>query len=136
MYNALATLYENVSCCVRLNGFKTDWFTVTCGLKQGCNISTILFNFYINDVVEKIKATDKGIDIGEEKVSVLLYADDLVLLAPSASDLQVTLDELHVWCDENKMTINEDKSSVIHFRPNSVNRTKRFHLWGQTIKNC
>ena len=83
MFNALATLYENVSCCVRLNGFKTDWFTVTCGLKQGCNISTILFNFYINDVVEKIKATGKGIDIGEEKVSVLLYADDLVLLAPS-----------------------------------------------------
>ena len=54
MYTALASLYENASCCVKLNGFKTDWFTVTCGLKQGCNLSTILFNFFINDVVEKI----------------------------------------------------------------------------------
>ena len=116
MYNALASLYENVSCCVRLNGFKTDWFSVTCGLKQGCNLSTILLKFYINDVVEKIKATGKGIDIGEEKVSVLLYADDLILLAPSTSGLQVMLAELHVWCDENKMTINEEKSNVIHFR--------------------
>ena len=99
MYNALASLYENVSCCVRLNGFKTDWFTVTCCLKQGYNLSTILFNFCINDVVEKIKATGKGIDIGEEKVSVFLYADDLILLAPSAGDLQVMLDELHVCLD-------------------------------------
>ena len=121
MYNALASLYENVSYCVGLNGFKTDWFTVTCGLKQGCNLSTILFNFYIIDVVEKIKATGKGIDIGEEKVSVLLYADDLIRLAPSASDLQVMLDELHVWCDENKITISEEKSNVIHFKPYSVN---------------
>ena len=130
MYNALTSLYENVSCCVRLNGFKTDWFTVTCGLKQGCNLSTILFNFYIDDVVEKIKATSKGIDIGDEKVSVLLYADDLILLAPSASDLQVMLDALHVWCDENKMTINEEKSNVIHFRPNSFNRTENIFTCG------
>ena len=40
LYKALASLYENVSCCVKLNGFKTDWFTVTCG-----NLSTILFIF-------------------------------------------------------------------------------------------
>ena len=63
------------------------------------HLSTILSNFYIDDVVEKIKATSKGIDIGDEKVSVLLYADDLILLASSASDLQVMLVELHVWCD-------------------------------------
>ena len=63
MCNALTSLYENVSCCVRLNGFKRDCFTVTCSLKQGCNLSTILSNFYIDDVVEKIKATSKGIDI-------------------------------------------------------------------------
>ena len=103
MYNALASFYENVSCCVRLNGLKTDWFTVTCGLKQGCNLSTILFNFYANDVVERIMSTSKGIDIEGEKVSVLLYADDLIHLAPSTSDLQVMLDELHLWCGENKI---------------------------------
>ena len=47
------------------------------------------------------------------KVSVLLYADDLILFAPSASDLQAMLDEFHVWCDENKMTINEEKSNAL-----------------------
>lgn len=72
MFSAITSLYDNINCCVRLNSIKTEWFEVTCGLKQGCNLSTILFNLYVNDIVEKIKATNKGIDIDGEKVSVLL----------------------------------------------------------------
>ena len=33
MYNALTSLYDGVQCCVRVNGLKTNWFTVNCGLK-------------------------------------------------------------------------------------------------------
>ena len=44
MFSAITSLYDNVNCCVRLNSIKTEWFEVTCGLKQGCNLSTILFN--------------------------------------------------------------------------------------------
>ena len=36
MFDALLSLYKNVECCVRINGCKTDWFKVNCGLKQGC----------------------------------------------------------------------------------------------------
>ena len=93
-------------------------------------MSTILFNLCINDIVEKINATNKGIDVGEEKVSVLLYADDLILLATAAEDLQIMLDALNVWCDVNKMTMNEEKSIVIHFRPNSTNRTGNIFICG------
>ena len=135
MFSAITSLYDNVNCCVRLNSIKTEWFEVTCGLKQGCNLSTILFNLYVNDIVQKIKATNKGIDIDGEKVSVLLYADDLILLAPSESDLQLMLNELNVWCDDNKMTINEDKSNVIHFRPNSIAKTDKIFKCGNKTLN-
>ena len=43
------------------------------------------------------------------------YADDLILLAPSAEALQIMLDALNVWCDVNKMTVNGEHSNVIHF---------------------
>ncbi|MEW8546453.1 MAG: reverse transcriptase family protein, partial [Candidatus Thiodiazotropha sp.] len=135
MFGAITSLYDNVNCCVRLNGIKTEWFEVTCGLKQGCNLSTILFNLYINDIVEKIKATNKGIDIDGEKVSILLYADDLILLASSESDLQLMLNELNIWCDDNKMTINEDKSNVMHFRPNSMAKTGKAFKCGEKTLN-
>ena len=81
MYNALRSLYEDVKCCVKVNGFYTDCFSVRCGLKQGCCLSPIVFNLYINDMVNSITSLGIGVNIGDDIVSVLLYADDLVLLA-------------------------------------------------------
>ena len=40
------------------------------------------------------------------KVSFLLYAEDLIFLAPSATDLQLMVDELSIWCNKNKMRQN------------------------------
>ena len=108
---------------MRVNGLKTNWFSVNCGLKQGCNLSTLLLNLFINDLVDTINLTNIGIDIDGESVAALLYADDLVLLATSEQDLQTILNVLNDWCDKNRMTINEDKSNVVHFRTPSMERT-------------
>ena len=102
------------------NGLKTNWFTVNCGLKQGCSLSTLLFKLYINDLVDAVNSTNKGIDIDGERVAALFYADDLVT---SEQDLQIILNELGDWCNKNKVTINEDKSNIVHFRTPSVERT-------------
>ena len=67
MYKALLSIYDNVRCSVRINGKLTEWFDVNCGLKQGCSLSNILFNLYINDLIVKINSLDIGIDIGGEK---------------------------------------------------------------------
>ena len=77
LLNAIKSLYSNVMSSVKLNGFTTDWFSVHCGLKQGCSLSPLLFNVYINDLALKIDALGKGIKIDEETVSILLYADDV-----------------------------------------------------------
>ena len=37
----------------------------------------VVFNLYINDLVDTINSTNKGIDIDGERVAALLYADDL-----------------------------------------------------------
>ena len=81
MLCAIRSLYSNVSSCVRINGHYTDWFEVVTGLRQGCSLSTVLFNIFINDLAFKIKDLQKGIDIGDQRVSILLYADDIVLIA-------------------------------------------------------
>ena len=120
MYNALLSLYEDVKSCVKVNGLYTDWFPVGCGLKQGCCLSPILFNFYINDLVNTISSFGIGINLGDEVASVLFYADDLVLLAETETDLQILIDLLKVWCDEKKMRINLDKTKIIHFRSPSI----------------
>jgi hypothetical protein len=49
----------------------TDWFNVDSGLKQGCILSTIMFNIYVNSLIDDINALNIGIDIDNEKLAML-----------------------------------------------------------------
>jgi hypothetical protein len=120
---ALKELYSNMECSVRLNGNMTDWFNVDSGLKQGCILSSIMFNIYVNSLIDDINALNIGIDIDNEKLAILLYADDVVLLAENEKDLQKMLDVLNFWCKNNALYVNVNKSKIMHFRNPSVPRT-------------
>ena len=102
---------------------KTPWFNVDVGLKLCCLLSTTMFNLYLNDLSDVLRHSGKGIISGNDIISHLLYADDLVLLAETESDLQILLDVLSNWCILNKMNINPNKTKVMHFRNKSVART-------------
>jgi len=103
MFNAVKSLYSSVSSCVKVNSFYTEWFCVSGGLRQGCILSPLLFNLYLDDLVKYIKAFNVGIDIGDGKICILLCADDIVLLASSETELQVLLNALSDWCTTNDM---------------------------------
>ena len=98
----------------------TNWFRVNSGLRQGCSLSTLLFNMFINDLASRIQYLGKGVNIDSENVSILMYADDIVLIAENEEDLQHMLNELNNWCNVNSMTINYNKSNIVHFRPCSL----------------
>jgi hypothetical protein len=52
-----------------------------------------LFNIYINDLALLLKNSNKGIPINEDNVAILLlYADDIVLIAENEENLQFMLD--------------------------------------------
>ncbi len=63
IYFAVKTIYEKVSCAVRINGIYTDWFAVDLGVKQGCILSPNLFSIDINDLAKAIKELDCGIEM-------------------------------------------------------------------------
>lgn len=115
-YNALLSLYNNVESCVRINGLYTDYFNIQSGVKQGCLLSPVLFNLYINDLCQEMKTLNKGVTINNEVVNILLYADDAVLIAESESDLQIMINALSKWCSKWEMKLNVEKSKVMHVR--------------------
>ena len=120
---AIKSLYFDVKSVVRLNHVYSDCFDVSNGLKQGCLISPIMFNLYIDDLITEINALERGLKIGDKKVSMLLYADDIVLMANTARDLQCMLDCLNTWCSRWGLTVNPKKTKVMHFKPKGRNRT-------------
>ena len=73
-----------------------------------------LFSAFINDIVEAMnKITFLGVVINNINITVLQYADDLVLSATSQEGLQSGLDLLKTYCEENKLTVNVSKSKAM-----------------------
>ena len=116
IFNAIDQLYKKTVSCGKLNQFKTNWFEVNSGVRQGDSLSPTLFNIYINDLIIDLNSMDLGVDINGRRVCCLLYADDIVIFCNTESDLQKLLDRAHRWCYKWKMQINYEKSNIVHFR--------------------
>lgn len=127
--NALKALYRKVKCAVNINNSLTEWFDVNSGVKQGCILSPTLFAMYIDDLVDQLKAKNVGIVCGECVVSSLLYADDIVLLAPDEENLQLQIKIVEEWCQRWRMSLNIAKTKVIHFRKKYRNKMRSEHCF-------
>ena len=56
----LKAVYEDVSCEVKVGEGRSEPFKVTCGLRQGCILSPLLFSLYINSLITKLKGQEWG----------------------------------------------------------------------------
>jgi retron-type reverse transcriptase len=80
-YSLIKSLYSNSKCAIKQNNIRTDFFTYSNGVRQGCILSPLLFNIYINEITTLFKNTnsDPFILPNGTELSCLLYADDLII---------------------------------------------------------
>ena len=131
IYSSIKSMYEEVQCSVRVNNNMTDPFYVKQGVKQGCPLSPTLFSLYINDLAEDINNLECGITVDTITLSILLFADDIVLLAPSEACLQTMLNAVHMWSNKWRLDVNMSKSNIIHFRNKNTQITDYQFVCGQ-----
>ena len=125
MYDAISSLYSSPRSRVILQGYHTDYFDCPVGVKQGDCLSPTLFSVFINDLATEIKETGIGVDLKLEDesgvaenivISILLYADDVVLFSENETDLQELLFIVQRWCNRWSLTVNLAKTNVLHIR--------------------
>ena len=127
--NALKALYKKVRCAVDINHNLSECFDVENGVKQGCILSPSLFAMYIDDLVEQLRVKNAWTVCGECMVSSLLYADDIVLVAPDKESLEVLIKVVEEWCGRWRMNLNIAKTKILHFRKKSKNKTRSDHCF-------
>ena len=122
MYFLLKSLYAQTQACVSVNGINTEWFRTKTGVLQGDSLSPTLFSIFINDLTVGLKDLGVGIKIGNTQIPILLYADDVVILANDQREMQTMLNFINRWCEKWKMSVNMTKTKLMHFRKKTVNR--------------
>ncbi|TWW81034.1 R2DM Retrovirus-related Pol polyprotein from type II retrotransposable element [Takifugu flavidus] len=112
LIRAVRSLYDRCQSLVRIAGSKSNSFPVRVGLRQGCPLSPILFIIFM-DRISRCSHGVEGIWFGDLRIASLLFADDVVLLAPSARDLQLSLDRFAAACEAAGMRISTSKSEAM-----------------------
>jgi len=78
-------------------------------------LSPYLFACFIDRLVDKVKSSGVGCYVNMTYMSILLYADDILLVAPSVTFLQRILSICEAELESLDMCVNPKKSSCIRF---------------------
>ncbi|CAL4146663.1 unnamed protein product, partial [Meganyctiphanes norvegica] len=136
-------MYENAKSQVSFKNTLSNHFPCEVGVRQGENLSPLLFAIYLNDFNTFLSERYNGLSNTTESISnelhiylqifCLLYADDTLILAESAIELQNALDSLYTYCNKWALNINVDKTKVIIFSKGRIKRFKSFKLGNNSI---
>ena len=111
-------MFHNLVSCV--NGKQSKSFRVSVGLRKGCVLSPLLLFIVFMKMMDKLSQTNGCVTIGFCKISRLLFADDLVLLAFSEPGLQHALNGFAATCGIVSIKISTSKTEVLHLSRNFV----------------
>ena len=84
-------------------------------------MSPFLFAVYLDDLEDEfyLKGSN-GIDIDMLKIFMLLYADDIIICARSAEELQNNLDHLHEYSTRYRLIVTTFSTKVMVFRRGGI----------------
>lgn len=116
--------------CVCIGSYHSSFLPLQCGVPQGSVLGPILFNLYVNGIV--------NIDTA---VKYIIYADDCTLLFSGMNlddvigECNAVLNKLHLSSQSNCIRINPSKTKIIIFRARNkeVKLHQHFIYAGQEI---
>jgi sorting nexin-29 len=136
-------MYSMAKSCVKNGSVISRFFDCNSGVRQGGNLSPLLFALFLNDLNTYLSTHYAGLtswckDMNEKlpddeldifrKLCILLYADDTIILAESPHQLQKALDGMAEYCRKNKLKVNETKTKIVVFSRGKIRNIPTFYL--------
>ncbi|KAK3553040.1 hypothetical protein QTP86_031194 [Hemibagrus guttatus] len=108
LLRAVRSLCNQSRSLVRIASCKSDLFPVHVGPRQGCPLSPVLFIVFM-DRISRHSQRLEGVRFRDHRISSLIFADDVVLLAPTSLDLQHALGRFAAECEAAGMRVSTSK---------------------------
>ena len=133
-FRIILNMYNGIKSCVSFNGDQSDFFPCLRGVRQGENLSPVLFALFLNDLESFMHSNNcAGIDLEHVtdnlymylRIFILLYADDTVIFGVDAADFQKNLDVFYEYARMWHLDINFDKTKILIF---GTRNDDRFHF--------
>jgi len=137
MVRILESLYSATFSAVRTSGGLSDWFQTVVGVLQGCILSSLLFNIFLEVVMAKVhEYVDGGITICGYTLNSLRFVDDIAALSDSQHGLLSVVGRIADTSYMIGMRISTEKTKVQHIgrHPKSMTITINQQKLKQTDK--
>ena len=109
--NYIENMYKSTKMKVKIGNVVSEEFIYERGVRQGCPTSPLLFNIFIDDLLNDIKPIEvEGLINGFKG---LMFADDTVIAAENFSDLKSKLNVIERWMEDNEMEVNPSKCGIM-----------------------
>lgn len=125
--------YENGFTKLKCDGWESEEFKPTRGVKQGDPLSPIIFNMVIDRLLRLIPP-EVGVDIGGIHFTAAAFADDLLFFASTPNGLQETINTASAFLTQCGLLINATKSFTVSLR--NVPHMKKSVVDGKTKFTC
>ena len=135
-YQNIVEMYKNTKYSIKTNSGCLEPILSNLGLRQGCPLSPMLFNLFIDDVSD-IFSNPNALDpiyLQGKPINHFLYADDLVLVSESANGLQNCLSKLGIYAKSKSLTISIKKSKTMVFNISGRFIKEKFHIGGDPLE--
>ena len=125
--NIIKAIYERYTANIILNGQKIRAFPLRSGTRQGCPLSSLLFNIVLEVLATAItqETEIKGIQIGKEEMKLSLFADDMIVYMENPIDsTQKLLDLINEFGETAGYKVNTQKSKAFLYTNNETAETE------------
>ena len=121
----IANLYMGQTFRVRINGESSEKGIIGRGTRQGCPLSPLLFNIYIQEIMNKaMEKSEDGVKVNGNLINAIRFADDQAMMDETQKGLQRIMNTLVDTSEEYDMKINTKKTKVMHITKGKVKQMK------------